>query len=68
MLRRAGLFDAVEQAFRRNFYDNEDDAVERARSRRDALDTARSRASDEVFGSAELLESPELLLPLEVPK
>lgn len=47
MLRRAGLFDAVEQAFYRNFYDDEDDAVERARQRRDALDDAREKTSDE---------------------
>lgn len=40
MLRRAGLFDAFENAFYRNFYDNEEDAVDRARQRRDALDEA----------------------------
>jgi DNA sulfur modification protein DndC len=68
MLRRAGLFDAVEQAFRRNFYDNENDAVERARGRRDALDAARSQAADELFGSAEMVEPVELLLPLEMLK
>ena len=43
MLRRAGLFDAVEQAFERNFYDNEDDAVQRARQRRDAVGQARDQ-------------------------
>ena len=28
--RRAGVFDNIEKAFRRNFYDNRDDAIERA--------------------------------------
>lgn len=46
MLRRAGLFEAIEDSFYRNFYDNEDDAVERARQRRDAAQDARERASD----------------------
>ena len=40
MLRRAGLFKAFEQAFRRSFYDDEDDALARARQRRDALEDA----------------------------
>jgi DNA sulfur modification protein DndC len=43
MLRRAGLFDAMEQAFERSFYDNEDDAVQRARQRRDAVGQARKQ-------------------------
>ena len=46
MLRRAGLFEAFERAFLRNFYANEDDAVDRAKRRRDALSAAR----DTVFG------------------
>ncbi|WP_266029781.1 DNA phosphorothioation system sulfurtransferase DndC [Brucella intermedia] len=46
MLRRAGLFDSVEQAFYRNFYEDEDDAVTRARQRRDASDKARKDAVD----------------------
>ena len=41
MLRRAGLFKAVQEAFFRNFYDDEADALERARQRRDALTAAR---------------------------
>lgn len=40
MLRRSGLFDALEEAFRRNFYDDEEDAVDRARRHQNALDTA----------------------------
>lgn len=47
MLRRAGLFEAIESSFYRNFYEDEDDAVERARLRRDALGEARERATDE---------------------
>lgn len=43
MLRRAGLFDAIEQAFRRNFYDNEEDAVTWARERRDAFESVREK-------------------------
>ena len=40
MLRRAGLFDAIEKAFYRNFYEGEEDAVNRARQSRDALEAA----------------------------
>lgn len=46
MLRRAGLFKAIEDAFRRNFYDDEADALARARERRNTLEGARGRASD----------------------
>ena len=45
MLRRAGLFDAFENAFFRNFYDNEEDAVDRVRKRRSALDDALEQAT-----------------------
>lgn len=48
MLRRAGLFDALESSFYRNFYEDEDDAVQRARLWRDALGEARERATDEL--------------------
>lgn len=47
MLRRAGLFEALEQAFYRGFYEGEDDAVRRARQRRDAFGQAQGRAFDE---------------------
>ena len=40
MLRRAGLFRAVENAFLKNFYDDEEDALERARRRQVSLDAA----------------------------
>ena len=45
MLRRAGLFDAMDQAFHRHFYENEEDATERALSRRKAVEDAHERAS-----------------------
>ncbi len=43
MLRRAGIFDVIESAFRRHFYDDEDDALERARQREGTLEAARTR-------------------------
>ena len=45
MLRRAGLFDAMDQAFHRHFYENEKDATERALSRHKAVEDAHERAS-----------------------
>ena len=49
MLRRAGLFDAIEKAFLRSSYTSEEDAVKRVRQRRDALTAARER----VFGDSD---------------
>lgn len=46
MLRRTGIFNAFEQAFMRSFFTGEDDAVDRARQRRDALTATR----EPVFG------------------
>ena len=56
MLRRAGLFKAFEEAFARNAFSGEDEAVERARRRRDALTAARGR----VFGPpvVEIVDPP----------
>lgn len=48
MLRRAGIFDALEASFYRNFYENENDAVQRARLRRDSLGNAKAHATDEL--------------------
>ena len=53
MLRRAGLFNAIEQAFYRNFYDGEEDAVARARQRRDALDLARERVLEDTSATVQ---------------
>lgn len=36
--RRAGLFDSLEAAIRRNFYDDQDDALSRAQRRKAAMD------------------------------
>ncbi|MGD9537113.1 MAG: DNA phosphorothioation system sulfurtransferase DndC [Alphaproteobacteria bacterium] len=58
MLRRAGLFDALEDAFFRNFYEGEDDAVSRARQRRDALELAQEQVFD--GASPMVQESPDL--------
>jgi len=52
MLRRTGLFDALESSFTRNFYENEEDAIERARQRRDALDEAQEITLDEFMPTA----------------
>lgn len=38
--RRAGLFDELEHAFQKSFFNNEEDATNRARRRRDALAAA----------------------------
>ena len=46
MLRRTGIFDAIERAFMRSFYTSEEDAIGRARQRRDAL----TAAHNTVFG------------------
>ena len=43
MLRRAGLFDAMQNAFYRHFYDDEEDALKRARERQGALDAAQDK-------------------------
>ena len=65
MLRRAGLFKAMEQAFYRNFYDDEEDAVVRARQRRDALADARGPADDDKGHSPMAQETFDLSVPKE---
>ena len=65
MLRRAGLFNEIEQAFYRSFYEGEEDAVQRARQRRDTLESARERVLED--SSAMIQESPrDLFGPDEV--
>ena len=59
MLRRAGLFHAFEDAFYRNFYDNEEDAVGRAQQRRNALEDALQRVVERTM--PEVHEAPSLL-------
>jgi len=63
MLRRAGLFKAMEQAFYRNFYDDEEDALIRARQRRDALDEARVKSGDETGRTSLIQEALALSAP-----
>lgn len=46
MLRRAGLFESIEKAFERNFYKDEDDAIERIRQKRDSLEAVRKHVED----------------------
>lgn len=46
MARRAGLFKALEQALRRGFYENAEDAKQRALSRRSVLDDVRGAATE----------------------
>ena len=43
--RRAGLFESLEKALRRGFYDDEADATARAHQRRDALQRAAADGS-----------------------
>lgn len=61
MLRRAGLFGAMEEAFFRHFYDDEEDALDRARQRQGALDTARERVFEETLPrvQAELFDTTQ---------
>lgn len=59
MLRRAGLFEAIESTFYRNFYEGETDAVERARLRRDALCEAKERAMDEFASAGNISSIPD---------
>ena len=58
MLRRAGLFEALEEAFVRNFFDDEQDAVARARQRRDASDEIQGRLFEETSPYAQPRTSP----------
>lgn len=52
--RRAGLYDAMEAAFKKSFYEDADDALERARRRRDLRAAARAVASEQFS----LLDAP----------
>lgn len=44
--RRSGLYEALDKAFRRNFYKDENDAFDRAQRRKDLLDSAREGIRD----------------------
>ena len=43
MLRRAGIFDAMQNAFLRNFYDDQNDALEYAQKKRDRLEDTKAK-------------------------
>jgi DNA sulfur modification protein DndC len=49
--RRAGLFESLEGAIRRNFYDDEDDALLRAQRRKAAMER-----SDDIEGEPDPLD------------
>ena len=51
MLRRSGIFVALESAFRRNFFVDQNDAINRARERRDARSNARASLLDAAMTS-----------------
>lgn len=58
--RRAGLYDAIERAFRRNFYTDAADATDRALRRRDALEAAQDGQLQHLpFNSTENANSVE---------
>ena len=48
MLRRSGLFDLIDRAFHRHFYDDESDAIARAQEQQNALQEARQRVVEGV--------------------
>lgn len=56
MARRAGLYEALEKAFHRSFYTDEEDATARARLLRDALQKARQGEEANVLPTEELRE------------
>ena len=60
MARRAGLYEALEKAFRRGFYSDEEDATARARLLRDALQKARQGEERSVLQTEELREKQAL--------
>jgi DNA sulfur modification protein DndC len=59
LVRRAGLYEALEQALKRSFFEDEEDAVDRARRRSDALAAARA-FREEQFAT----QQEQLLLPI----
>jgi len=52
MLRRAGLFEQIEKAFHKGAYDDETDAILRARNKRDALDKANMKLDCDIQESS----------------
>ena len=56
MARRSGLYDALEECIQRAFYEDEDDAVDRARRQRDALTVAREPLTRETDPAADIAD------------
>jgi len=56
MVRRAGLFQAIDDAFKRSFYEDEEDATERARKRTKLRSALKEGQFEEV---ADMLLEPE---------
>lgn len=56
MARRAGLFEALDEAFERGFYDNKEDATNRARLRKQLMD----QAKDGVYEPQIALQLPSI--------
>lgn len=61
MLRRAGLFKAIEGAFQRNFFDDENDAVERARRKQNGREEAYAHGQNHASGFTRIQEPLELI-------
>ncbi len=60
MIRRSGLFKAMEQALRRGFYENADEAESRALERREMLNGVRAAVSEPERLLQQLVELPVL--------
>lgn len=69
MVRRSGLFEHLERGLQRGFYDSADDALERARSRRDLLAAAADpdRDADAPTPVDDYLQNLETASSLEAP-
>jgi DNA sulfur modification protein DndC len=59
MIRRSGLFKAMEQALRRGFFENADDAEQRALERRDLLTGVRASATELDLPLLQPIASPD---------
>ncbi len=62
--RRAGLYDQLEKAFRRHFYDDREDAVARAQHRANERKQRENERKDRAFGQVteETIETPSPLV------
>jgi DNA sulfur modification protein DndC len=68
MTRRAGLFDALEKAFKRSAFDDVEEATQLARQKRDILDAARGgelERLDQLLHDVEDLEHNDMLPPMD---